>query len=334
MVGGGGGGGGSGTSVTGGDGADGTASTFGTSLLTAPRGLGGAKSGSSIGGSSGGAATVNSPARLVYSYEGERASAGFPGGISYMPGGNGGSSYFGGAGVGIFNATAGPARANSGSGGGGGGTGADDGPGGAGGGGAGTYLRAIIPAGSVATSYGYTVGTGGAGGTAGTSGFAGGAGGDGIIIITEHYNTDNMPLYKGSVEGSTVVKNEGSAGITTVEAGQANVVVTGITNVAAVSTPTTCRYSRIGNFVSAFCFVEVNCTTAGGTLTVYDVALPITSNFTSTGQASGVQTTLEAGFLPGQIASNATDDRVRVSFPCGETGLIGRRINFQYQVLQ
>lgn len=165
-------------------GSNGTASTFGTSLLTANGGTGGllSSTGSAAGG---GSVTVNSPAIDLDSVAGGQGQGKTSTAIAFEAGGMGGSSALGGAGAGSANAGGNAGAANSGGGGAGGGVGAAGAnPGG--GAGAGGTIRAIIPGPSA--TYGYVVGPGGsAAGAAGTNGFAGGAGGSGGIVIEEHY---------------------------------------------------------------------------------------------------------------------------------------------------
>lgn len=185
MVGAGGGGAGSGTGSPGTGGTGGN-TTFGTSLLTANGGGGGS---TWIVGSGGGGAgvTINSPAITIAAVNGSSGmSGGFNGtGDSRHPGGIGGPSAFGGAGLGSTSANGGTAATNSGSGGGGAGTSALTNGSSGGGGGSGGYGKAEIYN-SGSTTYAYSVGNGGTSGASGTSGFAGGEGAKGIIIITEY----------------------------------------------------------------------------------------------------------------------------------------------------
>lgn len=184
MVGGGGGGGGSGTGSPG-NGVTGTASTFGTSLLTANGGVGG--SASSAGGAGGTASLGSGPIGTAFT-----GGAGSGGGAAalgaanvYSSGGMGGANPFGGAGAAAINGAGLAGSPNTGAGGGGGGEDNTHVYAASGGGGAGGFVDAIIV--SPAATYAYAVGTGGTGGTAGTSGFAGGAGGLGYIQVTEYY---------------------------------------------------------------------------------------------------------------------------------------------------
>ncbi len=184
-VGGGGGGAGSGTSGGSASG-NGTATTFGTSLLSAPGGTGGGFGGA---GGAGGASTINSPAVELFAHRGS------PGGtsqqqvaVSYvLASGYGGNSFLGGGGKQIYATAAGEAGvANTGSGSSGGGyTGASGVTGG--GGGSGAALKAMIP-GTHAVSYAYTIGSGGsAGGGGGGGGASGNTGATGVIFVYEMY---------------------------------------------------------------------------------------------------------------------------------------------------
>lgn len=191
MAGGGGGGAGGGSTDSGNGGAA-TATTFGTSLLTANQGSFGVKN--SVAFTPGGTAVVNAPAIKIAAITGGSGNGGGGqnGGInSGTPGGNGGDTALGGGGGGAgalsgAQTTGANASPNSGGGGGGGSCSSAGGTpcwSGAGGG-AGGYLEAIIN--SPSASYSYVVGTGGAGGSAGSAGGgAGGLGADGIIIIEE-----------------------------------------------------------------------------------------------------------------------------------------------------
>jgi hypothetical protein len=183
-VGAGGGGGGSGTS--GGTGGTGGNTTFGTSLITANGGTGGTPWNIAAPGA-GGATTISSPAITIGSFignNGENAKAA-PGGTAAASGGNGGSGYFGGNGLGTNAGSAGGnGTANTGGGGGGASIGSSSAAVGQGGGSGGAAI-ALIQA--PAASYAYSVGSGGTAGTAGTGGFAGGTGGSGVIIVEEYY---------------------------------------------------------------------------------------------------------------------------------------------------
>lgn len=195
IVGGGAGGGGSGTTngTAAGDGVDSTFSVHsGAAILTAGKGLKGARA---TDGGAGGTATVAAGATKII------ASSGGAGGASvtintvvtaastYGGGGQGGSSYFGGAGFGGSagsTGNGGAAGANTGAGGGGAYANAStSSANGGSGGGAGAFIRALVT--SPGASYDYVVGGGGAGQLLGANGAAGGAGGSGYLVVTEFY---------------------------------------------------------------------------------------------------------------------------------------------------
>lgn len=183
MVGGGGGGGGSG-SGSGGAGSSGSATTFGTSLLSAGGGGGGAWGGTGTAGGAGGtASTINSPAIEVFKANGGGGShigGAYNASSTFTSGGPGGSNHLfqnlGTSGTSI--------PANTGLGGIGGNSGGSSVVNGTGGG-AGMYVEAIIY--NPSASYSFACGAGGGGGTAGTNGNAGTAGTAGLIIVEEFY---------------------------------------------------------------------------------------------------------------------------------------------------
>ena len=171
---GGGGGGGNGSNFSTIAGGNGSASTFGTSLLTANGGTNGG------GVGTGGTVTVSSPAIIIYATTG-----GYGMGWQYnfgtsspLPQTPGGTTPFGGS----FATT----LANTGCGGLGGNISNTSGFSGNGGG-AGGYIKAQIN--SPSSTYSYAVGTGGAGGThLGTNNGDGLAGASGVIIVTAYFS--------------------------------------------------------------------------------------------------------------------------------------------------
>ena len=188
MAGGGGGGSGSGLVNTAGSGGNGGNTTFGSSLLAANGGIGGADAGATPASQGGTASLGTGPVGLALTGgNGQGTFGGYAGFVNLFTGGSGGNGPLGGAGQnggGVINGSAGATNTGS------GGSGAG-GPNNAGnyypgtGGGAGGYVDAIIT--SLASSYAYAVGAAGTAGTAGTSGNTGGAGGSGVIIVEEFY---------------------------------------------------------------------------------------------------------------------------------------------------
>ncbi len=187
-VGGGGGGGGGGTSPA--TASNGTATTFGTSLITANAGSG--AGGTGTAGGAGGTVTALGAGAAGLTFAGGGGQGGALWNIptaAFQPqamGGSGAGTAFGGGGGGggdSSNPNGFAGAANTGAGGGGGGNnGANSSYSGSGGGG-GAYVDALIA--SPAATYSYTVGPGGAGGTGNTTN--GGSGADGCIEVTEYY---------------------------------------------------------------------------------------------------------------------------------------------------
>lgn len=210
IIGGGGGGGGAGTSSTAG-GAGGQSSFDG---VNAPGGTGG---GNGTGGGAGapGAATAVpcTTNETLMCRGGARGAAGAVTDVSasslHAPGGHGGQSRYGGAGLGLYESSGAAAQANTGSGGAGGAGDAATYYAGAGGtAGADITWHRVAPSGSAS----YTVGAAGA---AGTGTRNGGAGGSGYIKVTEHFGYTTAILANSvSTQVSNGLKME-SAKLTT-----------------------------------------------------------------------------------------------------------------------
>lgn len=191
MIGGGGGGGADETDSSGIDGGAANPTTFGTSLLSAGGGGGGPKGVDVLpaDGGAGGTNTANSGPVILVNIAGSPGggnSMATGSGAEYNAGANGGSTPFGGTGMGSAGIASGgrnspcqTAVPNSGAGGGGGGT--QNGRCTGGGGGAGGYLEAMIF--SPSPTYAYSIGAGGAKGPSGTYG----VGGSGQIIVIGFY---------------------------------------------------------------------------------------------------------------------------------------------------
>ncbi|MBA3777404.1 MAG: hypothetical protein H0X11_13380 [Betaproteobacteria bacterium] len=183
----GGGGGGSGSGTTGGSAGGNAGNTlFGVNMIVANGGLGGLLQSTGLNA----AATASlgtGPVGLAFSgaqgegcmFNGSGASG------AQLRGGSGGSTPFGGAGVGAYSAAGSASQTNTGSGGAGGGIGNTINDFTGAGGNAGAFVDAIIN--SPNATYVYTIGVAGTAGTAGTSGFAGAAGAAGILIVEEYY---------------------------------------------------------------------------------------------------------------------------------------------------
>lgn len=182
MVGGGGGGGGGNNNT---QGTNGQNTTFGSSLLVAGGGGGNACGSVSSVTNAGGTVSISAPAVELHAMEGMRGSLGNVQ-AGYGPGGDGGSSFFGGRGAGGSQASGGTAAiANSGSGGGGGGINSASAANSGHGGSAGGYLKALIT--SPSATYSYSVGANGLGASGVGVGMAGANGAIGLIVVTEYY---------------------------------------------------------------------------------------------------------------------------------------------------
>lgn len=182
-VGGGGGGGGSAgaaPAVAGGSGGNGGITSFGSNMIYAFGGLGGAYSSAASALVTG---FVGAGVSGLVLSGGQGMSTQFIDTPTRYLTSQGGSSAFGGSGAGGYNAGGSPGGVNTGGGGGGAGV-PGVGPSGAGGN-AGSYFEALIP--SPAATYFYCIGSAGAGGTAGSTGYVGGPGSKGVLFIKEHY---------------------------------------------------------------------------------------------------------------------------------------------------
>lgn len=169
VVGGGGGGGAAATNP----GTDGTASTFGSSFLTANGGIKG-----NVGGQPGGAGGTAIGGDVNINGNGGEAAFNQ---VSVHGGQGGTSALGGGVAAGVTIGSPANAQNNTGAGGTGGGSNAAN-SGGSGGGGGGYCYKLIS---SPLSSYAYAIGAKGTGGAAGVN--AGADGGSGIIIIKEYY---------------------------------------------------------------------------------------------------------------------------------------------------
>ncbi len=181
----GGGGGGGGSGSTNNVPTAGSASTFGNGSGTLTAGGASAGSTAEIGGAAG-ACSVSGTVGTAQAIPGS-AGGGTPSTTANsLPGGWGGSSFYGGGGAPNTSGAAGQAgAANSGSGGSGGSSSGTASVISASGGGAGCHYKTIIT--SPTATYTYTVGASASGGSAGTNGFVGGGGAAGIIDVVAHW---------------------------------------------------------------------------------------------------------------------------------------------------
>jgi len=272
------GGGGGGTYT--GSGTAGTASTFGSSLLTANGGAGGAAGGSGVNGVSGGTVTINAPAVTIVAATG----GGSGGSIGAGDGsGVGGNSIFGGGGASGQTGSAG--AANTGGGGGGGGNPAS--AWGGTGGGAGGGIIALIS--NPTSTYPYAVGGGGAAGS------GGGAGGSGVIVVEEYYS-QSAPLLIGSVTSNTTgsIRDESAILVCSASSSITNQFAAGwITSIGNVSGGNCVLTLPAGTFSSApVCTISSNDIPPAGEQDVYTASatsatsVTITQRWQSTGNTT------------------------------------------------
>jgi hypothetical protein len=102
------------------------------------------------------------------------------------------------------------------------------------------------------------------------------------------------------------------------------------TNVAASSVLGPFTYSKSGSVVTVAGAVSIDPTTTGNT--VLGISLPIASNFADAFNASGVGTSVGSNAL-GNIASDATNDRVTVTFTAVDTASRNWRLVFMYPII-
>lgn len=130
----------------------------------------------------------------------------------------------------------------------------------------------------------------------------------------------------------------GGAGTINLEAtggGTSNTFTPTITDGTNVTSSTfiSASYIRVGNIVTVD--VEVSITaTANSSTTVFDLSLPVASNFSSTTQTRGLM--IETRGSVGNVRSDATNDRVSVTYTSSSASAgLGTpvSIHFQYEVL-
>jgi hypothetical protein len=289
------GGGGAGSSnyaSSGSAGGNGTATTFGTSLLTANGGTGaGLNTINGGSGGAGGSGTIGSGATGIVLVGGTGSGGTNTSGGSL--GGAGGNNPFGGAGGGGWASSAGnPGAANTGGGGGGGGlyvggyaTG--------GGGGAGGYIEATIA--NPSPSYLYTVGAGAPQTPSGV--YPGGAGGSGVIIVEEYYASQVISNYDGRVVSAQV-----SGVPANVTANNPIIFPTVDKDSNAAYNATTGQYTiQVSGVYSIQAYVNPSSATAGGSLQIYKNAA-LVKEFSFGGTANAPQGgSTSASFVVGDI---------------------------------
>jgi len=161
---------------------------------------------------------------------------------------------------------------------------------------------------------------------------------------TSGLSADEFGFVRGDYNGTLVGKistagawtfplihNIGSGNITS---GTYTPTITNGTNVSA-NTPLVCNYSRIGNIVTVNGRVNITTTAAAPTASLFEISLPISSDFTASADAAGVGSRLGTGvaysacIIYGSIANNTAV----VKFNSQQTTSAATTFCFQYLVL-
>jgi hypothetical protein len=117
----------------------------------------------------------------------------------------------------------------------------------------------------------------------------------------------------------------------TITSGTYTPTLTNDLNVSGASNDGDPQYQRIGNIVTVFGSVSFTMTTTGNCL--IGISLPIASNFTSTTQAHGMGVSFKTVSTNAVVSSDATNDRVSLSFVANAAETQTFRYSFSYQVL-
>lgn len=113
--------------------------------------------------------------------------------------------------------------------------------------------------------------------------------------------------------------------------GTASLTLTAGTNVAAVVTPVTLKYYRVGNSACAYGQVSID-PTAGSTASTFTLSLPVTrsANFSGTGGASG-NAGIAGGEVGGCLATNSAKT-VTCNYLSGGTAVELVPVHFCYAI--
>lgn len=101
------------------------------------------------------------------------------------------------------------------------------------------------------------------------------------------------------------------------------------TNIAASAVSSPFTYTRIGNIVTIAGGVTIDPTATGNT--VLGISLPIASNFTGSTDGTGIGSS-QLNNMTGNIASDATNDRLNLSFQASVNTNQAWRVIAQYEV--
>jgi hypothetical protein len=126
-----------------------------------------------------------------------------------------------------------------------------------------------------------------------------------------------------------------SVGTGVVYAGRYTPTATASTNVSA-ATASSSNYMRVGNTVTVSGQVDITCTTAANTESIFYISLPIASNLTTNRDLSGVYTRYAPSgtqHAVGIVLPDTTNDRAQIIFSCNTTAIQGSAFTFQYQII-
>ncbi len=118
---------------------------------------------------------------------------------------------------------------------------------------------------------------------------------------------------------------------TTIAAGTYTPTLTIVANADAV-TAFSCIYTRIGTIVNVMGVLNVDPTT-GATITQVGISLPVSSNFASTADLSGVAAALAVAGESGGFFADTTNDRANLHFVCASTANHAIEFNFSYRII-
>lgn len=152
-----------------------------------------------------------------------------------------------------------------------------------------------------------------------------------IAIAASYTRTDNITSEDGGAVAFPAGLTTPTTQIGDLQSGTGSLTLTAGTNVAAVVTPVTLKYYRVGNNVCAYGQVSID-PTAGATASTFTLTLPVTrsANFSGTGGASG-----NAGILGAEVgACLATNSAktVTCNYVSGGTAVELVPVSFCYAV--
>jgi acyl-coenzyme A thioesterase PaaI-like protein len=131
-------------------------------------------------------------------------------------------------------------------------------------------------------------------------------------------------LYNGSSSDVLTTAN------TTLSYGTYTPTGTSVTNVSSTTGNANCHYTRQGSQVTVYGTADIT-VTAGSTITVFAVSLPVASNFTATADCTGTaagNTNPTVGIVTGSVAN----DRAEITFAPPSSGSQTVTFSFTYTV--